>query len=159
MPSSIIELGSALLNIQNEAEYLKLKETHSTQLFNNAWDSLTDESQFLVLEVIKNNPSSTVQTIVKELIACETLVQLKIVKSSHPLDRVADAWDLIESYYPQDAQRIKEMSPTKPKQVSPNQNLIGEIENIKQEMNQLIALANQLNNRINKLTKQVYINQ
>lgn len=56
MPNSIIELGSALLGIQNEAEYLKLKETHSSELFNNAWNSLTDDSQIQVQDIIKNNP-------------------------------------------------------------------------------------------------------
>lgn len=164
MPSSIIELGSALLNIKDEAEYLKLKEIHSSFLFNNAWDSLTDESQAQVNEIIKNNPIPSVESVIKELIDCVTLAQLKEVKSSHPISLIGDAWDLILSDYPQEADRIKQLSiPEQQSKVAnvsnsvsiPNEKLSKEINDIKREMNLLLTSFNRLNDRINRLSNQV----
>lgn len=163
MPSSIIELGSALLSIKDEAEYLKLKETHSSLLFNNAWDSLTDDSQALVNDIIKNNPIPSVQSVVTELIDCLTLEQLKQVKSSHPISLIGDAWELIASDYPQEADRIKQLSVAvnydskqKPNNVSiPNEKLSKEINDIRREMNQLLTDFQRLNDRINHLSNQV----
>ena len=166
MPSNIMDLGLALLAVTNEAEYLKLKSTHSSQLFNSAMDSLTDESIAKLNQIIKDNPIADVDSVIKEIIGCTTIEQLKIVKSNHPIERIGDAWEMIETNHPQEALRIKQLStpisssdnkPTKSHKTNSDNELIGEIKSIQKEMNQLMSIVNSLNNRLNNITNQLSI--
>lgn len=162
MPNSIIDLGSALLNIQSEAEYIELKETHSTQLFTDTWESLTDESQNHINEVIKNNPiSENIKPIIEDIVNAQTLEKLKEIKSKHSRLLISKAWEQIELNYPQEVIRIKKLSgqqtaiQPKPDPESTPYQLEKTINEIREELVGIIDKANKLNNRLLSLSNQL----
>lgn len=161
MPNTIIELGKALLNIESEADYLELKETHSSQLFEDTWESLTDESHAHINEVIKNNPvSEKLKPLIEEIINAQTLEVLKEIKTNNPRLLVSKAWEVIELNYPQEVLRIKELSQVSKRDNNSENKIIQtqlkkEIKEIKAELVGIINKANELNNRLSSLSNQL----
>lgn len=110
MSNPIIELAEKLLGIENEAQFEKLIESYSSEIFKDAWEAIEDDYKNKIRFKIADNPCPTTMELIDMIINAENLAELKKIKANYPISMVREAWGEIENTYPEKAEKIKQMS-------------------------------------------------
>jgi len=95
----------ALKQVKCAADYNRIGTANSPETLTSAWSLLAESEQQRITDIINNNIQPNPQALVDELIACESALELKRVKSEYG-DLVKQAWKLLSQ---PERERIKQL--------------------------------------------------
>jgi len=84
----------ALKQVKCAADYNRIGTANSPETLTTAWNLLAESEQQRITDLLNNNAQPDPQTLADELIACESALELKRVKSEYG-DLVKQAWKLL----------------------------------------------------------------
>jgi len=84
----------ALKQVKCVADYNRIGTVNSPEILTSAWSLLTESEQQCITDILNNDAQPKPQDIADELIACDTAIELKRVKSEYG-DLVKAAWKLL----------------------------------------------------------------
>jgi len=84
----------ALKQVKCVADYNRIGTVNSPEILTSAWSLLTESEQQCITDILNNDAQPKPQDIADELIACDTAIELKRVKSESG-DLVKAAWKLL----------------------------------------------------------------
>lgn len=95
----------ALKQVKCVADYNRIGTANTPETLTSAWNLLTESEQQRITDIINNNAQPDPKTLADELMACDTALELKRVKSEYG-DLVKQAWKLLPE---SERDRIKQL--------------------------------------------------
>lgn len=95
---------AAFKNVKDAADYHAIVNTTEPEVRTDAWNKLSTVEQERIKEILNTNNQPLPQAVAAELMDCETLVQLKAIKSRYGEELVKAAWKLLAT---QERDRLK----------------------------------------------------
>lgn len=109
-------LTRELQAVQTIGDYKALCDRYESKLIDETWEQLPIAEQERINEILSTH-NQLIFPIVDQLAQCQSLDELKAVKSQHPIEQIKKAWAMLKKLKPDDFNRLNALcSEEKPRQ-------------------------------------------